>query len=80
MYAERGRPSIDPVIFFKLQLVMFFEGFRSERRGSEAQRALVRPLLLRDPPFQDVVQVAGADDLLFPGVEDGWVKEEWLSL
>jgi hypothetical protein len=24
-YAERGRPSIDPVVFFKLQLVMFFE-------------------------------------------------------
>jgi transposase len=31
-YAERGRPSIDPIIFFKLQLVMFFEGIRSERR------------------------------------------------
>ena len=31
-YAERGRPSIDPVIFFKLQLIMFFEGIRSERR------------------------------------------------
>jgi transposase len=30
-YAETGRPSIDPVIFFKLQLVMFFEGLRSER-------------------------------------------------
>jgi transposase len=32
LYAERGRPSIDPVVFFKLQLVMFFEGIRSERR------------------------------------------------
>src|SRR6266576_2032231 len=30
-YAERGRPSIDPVVFFKLQLVMFFDGIRSER-------------------------------------------------
>jgi transposase len=30
-YAERGRPSIDPVVFFKLQLIMFFEGIRSER-------------------------------------------------
>lgn len=30
-YAARGRPSIDPVVFFKLQLVMFFEGIRSER-------------------------------------------------
>ena len=31
-YADRGRPSIDPVVFFKLQLVMFFEGLRSERQ------------------------------------------------
>ena len=31
LYADRGRPSIDPVVFFKLQLVMFFEGIRSER-------------------------------------------------
>src|SRR5204863_7072431 len=30
-YASRGRPSIDPIVFFKLQLVMFFEGLRSER-------------------------------------------------
>src|SRR3954454_10447211 len=35
-YAERGRPSIDPVVFFKLQLVMFFEGIRSERKLIEA--------------------------------------------
>ena len=31
-YATRGRPSIDPVVFFKLQLVIFFEGVRSERQ------------------------------------------------
>src|SRR5215207_2480941 len=37
-YAERGRPSIDPVIFFKLQLVMFFEGLRSERQLIETAR------------------------------------------
>jgi transposase len=30
-YAGAGRPSIDPVVFFKLQLVLFFEGIRSER-------------------------------------------------
>jgi transposase len=30
-YALAGRPSIDPVVFFKLQLVMFFEDIRSER-------------------------------------------------
>jgi transposase len=31
-YADAGRPSIDPVVFFKLQLVLFFEGIRSERQ------------------------------------------------
>src|SRR5271169_3011743 len=30
-YAGGGRPSIDPVVFFKLQLLMFFEDIRSER-------------------------------------------------
>jgi transposase len=30
-YRECGRPSVDPRVFFKLQLVMFFEGLRSER-------------------------------------------------
>ena len=30
-YACGGCPSIDPVVFFKLQLVMFFEDIRSER-------------------------------------------------
>lgn len=34
-YAAAGRPSIDPVVFFKLQLVMFFEGIRSERQLME---------------------------------------------
>jgi transposase len=38
LYAECGRPSIDPVVFFKLQLVMFFEGIRSERRLIETAR------------------------------------------
>ena len=27
-----GRPSVDPVVFFKLQLVLFFEDIRSERQ------------------------------------------------
>src|SRR5882757_5405028 len=33
--SRRGRPSIDPVVFFKLQLIMFFEGIRSERQLME---------------------------------------------
>ena len=31
LYAQGGRPSVDPVVFFKLQLVMFFEDLRFER-------------------------------------------------
>jgi transposase len=31
-YSDIGRPSIDPVVFFKLQLIAFFEGIRSERQ------------------------------------------------
>jgi transposase len=30
-----GCPSIDPVVFFKLQLIAFFEGIRSERQLME---------------------------------------------
>lgn len=30
-----GRPSLDPVTFLKLQLIMFFEGIRSERKLME---------------------------------------------
>jgi transposase len=43
-YSAFGRPSIDPVVFFKLQLVMFFEGIRSERQLLEiaADRLSVR--------------------------------------
>jgi transposase len=31
-YAVGGRPSLDPVVFFQLQLILFFEGLRSERQ------------------------------------------------
>src|SRR3954471_25064666 len=34
-YADSGRPSIDPVVFFKLQLILFFEELRSERHLME---------------------------------------------
>jgi len=30
--ADRGRPSIDSIVFFTLQLAVFFEGTRSERK------------------------------------------------
>ena len=32
LYAGGGRPSVDPIVFFKLQMVMFFEDLRSERQ------------------------------------------------
>jgi transposase len=43
-YACSGRPSVDPVVFFRLQLVMFFEGIRSERQLMEvaADRLSIR--------------------------------------
>src|SRR4051794_10529339 len=43
-YAASGRPSIDPVVFFKLQLVLFFEDLRSERQLMEvvADRLSIR--------------------------------------
>ena len=31
-YAGIGRPSIDPMVFFTLPLILFFEGLRSERQ------------------------------------------------
>src|SRR5215212_6212746 len=43
-YAGGGRPSIDPVVFFKLQLIHFFEGLRSER---QLMRAVADRLSLR---------------------------------
>jgi transposase len=44
LYAGGGRPSVDPVVFFKLQLIMFFEDIRSERQLMEvaADRLSIR--------------------------------------
>jgi transposase len=43
-YACSGRPSVDPVVFFRLQLVKFFENIRPERRLMEvaADRLSIR--------------------------------------
>jgi transposase len=51
-YKECGRPSVDPKVFFKLQLVMFFEGLRSERElvRVAADRLSVRWYLGYDLP------------------------------
>jgi transposase len=57
LYAKGGRLSIDPVVFFKLQLVMFFEDLRSERQlmRAVADRLSVRWYLGYDlfEPFSD---------------------------
>ncbi len=54
-YAASGRPSVDPQVFFRLQLVMFFEGLRSER--GEASRA---PKPSSRPVSQQPVGVRGS--------------------
>ena len=41
--ADRGRPSIDPVVFFTLQLVMFFEGSRPAPHSGRAIVCRPRP-------------------------------------
>jgi transposase len=43
-YKAGGRPSIDPVVFLKLQLIMFFEGIRSERRLIETASLHLLPI------------------------------------
>lgn len=35
LYSPLGRPGVDPEVFFKLELVLFFEGLRSERQLME---------------------------------------------
>ena len=45
-YAESGRPCIDPVVFFKLQLILFFEGLRSERQLHAGRRRPAQPALV----------------------------------
>jgi transposase len=48
LYAEGGRPSVDPVVFFRLQLVTFFEDIRPERELMRvAADRLWRPLVPR---------------------------------
>lgn len=44
LYANGGRPSVDPEVFFKLQLVMFFENVYGERQlmRSDTDRISVR--------------------------------------
>ena len=49
-YAPFGRPSIDPIVFFKLQLIAFFECIRSERHGTrEPLTAFQRLLFIAIP-------------------------------
>jgi hypothetical protein len=45
LYARDGRHSIDPVVFFELELVLFFEDLRSERQLITAMDDRVTDLL-----------------------------------
>jgi len=51
LYAGGGRPSVDPVVFFKLQLVMFFENPTSGLRedGSACPPRSLRCRATRSP-------------------------------
>jgi transposase len=64
--ASSGRPSVDPVVFFKLQLVMFFEGIRSERQLMQiaSDRLSVRWYLGYDlnEPLPDRLQALRASE------------------
>ena len=40
-YADRGRPSIDPVVFYRFRLIMFIEGIRSERQLVETPHSIL---------------------------------------
>src|SRR5215213_11953742 len=69
-YACSGRPSVDPVVFFRLQLVMFFEGIRSERELMEvgADRLSVRWFLgydLNEPSQTTLASPASASAMVF---------------
>ena len=52
-YADIGRPSIDPVVFLKMQLILFFEGLRSER---QLLRVIADRLSLRGYPGYDLAE------------------------
>lgn len=67
-YASSGRPSVDPVVFFRLQpMVMFFEDIRSERHLMEvaADRLSIRWFLgydLHEPlPDHSSLKLASAN-------------------
>jgi transposase len=49
LYAERGRPSIDPVVSFKLQRIKFFEGIRLEQHIATASLNLAHRWYLGYP-------------------------------
>ena len=59
--ADRGRPSIDPVVFFTLQLILFFEAIRSELKGKPVLHTFrVAPVRLRTRPRGQQPMRAGA--------------------
>jgi hypothetical protein len=62
-YADGGRPSIDPVVFFRLQLVLYLEGLRSERQ------------LMMSTTDSDASTMRSSDGVLQLGYQDIYVAD-----
>ena len=84
LYASAGCPLVDPVVFFKLQLVMFFEDLLSERQlmSVVADRLSLRWYLgydLHEPlPDHSSLSPASASATVFlPSVASSWDRLSW---
>jgi hypothetical protein len=79
-YAGGGRPSIDPVVFFKLQLMMFFEGIRS---GRQLMRQVADRIIINGMENLPEIGYLHKSTLMvcFPTVAFlvNWVKKETLQ-
>ncbi len=55
LYSNIGRPSIDPIVFFKLQLIAFFEGIRSERQLMEMVKSALEKIKDEDEDIENII-------------------------
>jgi hypothetical protein len=81
-YAPSGRPSVDPVVFFKLKLVLFFERLRSERQLMEvvADRLSIRWYLgydLHEPLPDHFRALPGSETATGLRSSGGFSKRSW---
>lgn len=72
-YANHGRASIDPAVFFKFQLIMFFEGIRSERQLVETASLIKIPGGSRSRSFAVSSSTSSISETsLGPSGDKGW--------